>query len=435
MAFGMAFIGGGILWATQIPVNGNFWHDLAGPLFVTGVGTAFAFIPVSIGGLAGVTERDAGVASGLLNTSQQLGGAIGVAVASSIVASRLHTLIHHGHTTAAALTGGFQWALWVCGLTALPAIPLTFALIRRTEMAKAAATTQPTQAGLATPWDDATPPGSTDPVNTNQTPQTAKETQTMPTSTSNVAEARHTGPAAIADKSVLVTGANRGLGQALVDEALLRGAKRVYAASRQPFTHPDERVIPLALDVTDAAQIQTAAERVESLDILINNAGVSVPDDLTDRAAFDQHFAVNLFGTWAVTEAFLPLLTKSSGIVVNVVSVGALAAVPVLPAYSASKAAAFSVTQSLRALLAGRGVQVHAVLPGPIDTDMVRDLPIPKTAPEVVAQGIFDGVENGDEDIFPDAMSATMADAWRTGVAKQLERQNAALVQTQPIAA
>ena len=92
--------------------------------------------------------------------------------------------------------------------------------------------------------------------------------------------------------------------------------------------------------------------------------------------------------------------------VVNVVSIGALAAVPVLPAYSASKAALFSLTQSLRALLVGRGVKVHAVLPGPIDTDMVRDLPIPKTAPESVARGIFDGVENGDEDIFPDAMSA-----------------------------
>jgi EmrB/QacA subfamily drug resistance transporter len=153
MAFGMAFIGGGVLWATQIPVNGNFWPDLVGPLFVTGVGTAFAFIPVSIGGLAGVTEHDAGVASGLLNTSQQLGGAIGVAVASSIAASRLHTLIHHGHTTAAALTGGFQWALWVCGLTALAAIPLTFALIRRTGMPKAAATTQPTRAGLAASTD------------------------------------------------------------------------------------------------------------------------------------------------------------------------------------------------------------------------------------------------------------------------------------------
>jgi NAD(P)-dependent dehydrogenase (short-subunit alcohol dehydrogenase family) len=232
-----------------------------------------------------------------------------------------------------------------------------------------------------------------------------------------------------------VTGANRGLGQALVEEALRRGAKRVYAASRRPLSHPDKRVTRVVLDVTDAAQIQATSERVESLDILINNAGVSVPDDPSDRAAFERHLAVNLFGTWGVTEAFVPSLSKSKGAVVNVVSVGTLAAVPVLPAYSASKAAVFSLTQSQRALLAARGVEVHAVLPGPIDTDMVRDLPIPETAPESVAQGIFDGVENGDKDIFPDAMSATMAEAWRTGVAKELERQNAALVQPQPLAA
>ncbi len=142
MAFGMALIGGGILWATQITPTGNFWHDLAGPFFVAGMGTAFAFIPVSIGALAGVTERDAGVASGLLNTSQQLGGAIGVAIASSIAASRFRALVHHGSGTAAALTGGFQWALWVCGLTGLVAVPVTFLLIRRAEIAKAVASTQ-----------------------------------------------------------------------------------------------------------------------------------------------------------------------------------------------------------------------------------------------------------------------------------------------------
>jgi EmrB/QacA subfamily drug resistance transporter len=139
MAFGMGLIGGGILWATQISANGNFWHDLAGPFFVAGMGTAFTFIPVSIGALAGVVERDAGVASGLLNTSQQLGGAIGVAVASSIAATHFRTLIADGHTSAAALTGGFQWALWVCGLTALAAIPVSFLLIRRAEMARAVA--------------------------------------------------------------------------------------------------------------------------------------------------------------------------------------------------------------------------------------------------------------------------------------------------------
>jgi NAD(P)-dependent dehydrogenase (short-subunit alcohol dehydrogenase family) len=257
----------------------------------------------------------------------------------------------------------------------------------------------------------------------------------MSTSTADLSKARHRGRAAIENKTLLVTGANRGLGEALVEEALRRGAKRVYAASRQSFTHPDERVSPLVLDVTNIAQIEAAAERVGPLDILINNAGVSVPDDLTDQAALEHHLAVNLFGTWSVTAAFLPSLARSSGAVVNVVSLGALAAVPVLPAYSASKAAAFSLTQSQRALLAARGVEVHAVLPGPIDTDMIRDLPIPKTAPESVAQGVFDGLENGDEDIFPDPTAAAMAVGWRTGIAKAFERQNAALVQRQPVAA
>ena len=239
----------------------------------------------------------------------------------------------------------------------------------------------------------------------------------------------------IADKTVLVTGANRGLGRALVDEALSRGAKRVYAASRQRMVVRDERVAPLILDVTDLAQIQEAVGRVESLDILINNAGVSVPDDLSDRSAFERHLAVNLYGTLDVTQAFVPSLTRSHGAVVNIVSLGALAAVPVLPAYSVSKAASLSVTQSLRALLAGPGVSVHAVMPGPIDTDMVRSLDIPKTPPEDVARATLDGLERGEEDIFPDLMSQLLADGWRAGVAKGLERQNAALVAAEPIAA
>jgi NAD(P)-dependent dehydrogenase (short-subunit alcohol dehydrogenase family) len=243
------------------------------------------------------------------------------------------------------------------------------------------------------------------------------------------------GNTTVAGKTVLVTGANRGLGRALVEEALRRGAKRVYAASRRPLVHADERVTPLILDVTNEVQIREAVKAVESLDILVNNAGISLPDDLSDRAAVDRHLAVNLFGTWGVTEAFLPSLTRSGAAIVNVVSIGAFAAVPVLPAYSISKAAAFSLTQSLRALLAGRGVSVHAVMPGPIDTDMVRELPIPKTPPESVAQAVFDGMENGEEEIFPDPMSEMMAESWRTGAAKALERQNAALVQPQPLAA
>jgi NAD(P)-dependent dehydrogenase (short-subunit alcohol dehydrogenase family) len=239
----------------------------------------------------------------------------------------------------------------------------------------------------------------------------------------------------IADKTVLVTGANRGLGQALVDDALRRGARRVYAASRRPIAHADDRVTPVIMDVTDWSQIKRVGESVESLDILINNAGLSLPDDLSSRAAFEQHFDVNVYGPLMVTQALLPSLTQSKGRIVNVVSIGAFAAVPVLPAYSASKAAAFSVTQSLRALLAGRGVKVHAVLPGPIDTDMIRDLPIPKTPPESVASSILDGVENEEEEIFPDPFSEMQAESWRTGAAKELERQNAALVAAVPVAA
>ncbi len=130
MAVGMALIGGGILWATQAPVHGGFWSDLAGPFFVTGAGTAFAFIPISIAGLAGVKQGEAGLASGLLNTSQQIGGAIGVAVASTVAATHFKTLTIAGETGPAALTGGFQWALWVCGGIALAAVPVTFVFLR-----------------------------------------------------------------------------------------------------------------------------------------------------------------------------------------------------------------------------------------------------------------------------------------------------------------
>jgi NAD(P)-dependent dehydrogenase (short-subunit alcohol dehydrogenase family) len=232
----------------------------------------------------------------------------------------------------------------------------------------------------------------------------------------------------IADKTVLVTGANRGIGRALVEEALRRGATRVYAGTRQPLAHPDGRVTPLSLDVTNSEQIRAAVERVESLDILVNNAGLGRFDDLGERAALEQHLAVNLFGTYGVTQAFLPLLTRARGAIVNVVSVAAFASVPVMPAYSVSKAAAFSLSQSLRALLAGRGVSVHAVMAGPVDTDMSRDLEIPKASPASVARAILDGVERGEEDIFPDPMSGAMAASWRRSAAKELERQNAGLV-------
>jgi len=239
----------------------------------------------------------------------------------------------------------------------------------------------------------------------------------------------------IADKAVLVTGANRGIGRALVEDALSRGARRVYAGTRQPFAHPDGRVTPLTLDVTSAEQAQSAAQGIDSLDVLVNNAGIALYDDLSDRSVLEQHLAVNLFGPFRVTRAFLPLLTRSRGAVVNNVSMMAFAPVPLTPAYSISKAAAFSLTQSLRTLLGGQGVSVHAVLTGPVDTDMTRGFDIPKSSAESVARAIFDGLEKEEEDIFPDPMSQSMAESWRTGAGKALERQFASLAEQYPAVA
>jgi NAD(P)-dependent dehydrogenase (short-subunit alcohol dehydrogenase family) len=234
----------------------------------------------------------------------------------------------------------------------------------------------------------------------------------------------------IADKAVLITGANRGIGRALVDEALHRGARRVYAGTRDRFTATDERVVPVALDVTNDAQIQDAAGAVESLDVLINNAGIARYDDLSDPSMLEQHLAVNLFGTHAVTQAFLPALMRSRGAVINNLSVNALAPLPLIPAYSVSKAAALSLTQSLRAVLASQGVRVHAIFTGPVDTEMTRDLGIPKATPRSVAAAVFDALQRGECDIFPDPVSRSIAQRWHSGPAKELERQYAQLLAT-----
>jgi NAD(P)-dependent dehydrogenase (short-subunit alcohol dehydrogenase family) len=187
-------------------------------------------------------------------------------------------------------------------------------------------------------------------------------------------------------------------------------------------------VTPLTLNVTNVSQIQQAANEVDTLDVLINNAGVAIYDDLSNIDVIEQHLAVNFFGLLRVTHAFLPQLKRSKGAIVNNLSLAGLAALPVIPAYSVSKAAAFNLTQSLRALLASQGVTVHAVVLGPIDTDMNRGFNIPKASPESAAQGIFGGLENGEEDIFPDPASQSISEGWRAGVAKALERQFSAFV-------
>ena len=233
----------------------------------------------------------------------------------------------------------------------------------------------------------------------------------------------------ITGKTILITGTSRGLGRALVTEALRRGAKRVYAGTRTgELEHTDERVVPLKLDLTNLSQIQQAASDIDTLDVLINNAGIALFEDLSSADVIEQHLDVNFLGMFRMVSAFLPLLKRSHGAIVNNLSLAALAPIPILPAYSVSKAAAFNMTQSFRMLLGKQGVTVHGVIIGAMDTDMIKTLDIPKTSTEIVAMGIFDGLERGEEDIFPDPLSQTMAEGWRTGVAKAFERQNAAFV-------
>jgi NAD(P)-dependent dehydrogenase (short-subunit alcohol dehydrogenase family) len=232
----------------------------------------------------------------------------------------------------------------------------------------------------------------------------------------------------IADKTILITGANRGIGRALVTEALRRGAKRVFAASRGPLEIAHDRVTPVTLDVTSPSQIRAAVDLVDSLDVLVNNAGIAIYDDLSNLDVVEQHLQVNFFGMLRVTHAFLPLLKRSKGAVVNHLSLAGLAPLPIIPAYSISKAAAFNLTQSLRAILASEGVTVHGVVLGPVDTDMNRGLEIPKASPESAAGAIFDGLARGEDEIFPDPASASIADGWRAGVVKAMERDFAAFV-------
>jgi NAD(P)-dependent dehydrogenase (short-subunit alcohol dehydrogenase family) len=233
----------------------------------------------------------------------------------------------------------------------------------------------------------------------------------------------------LSGRTVLVTGANRGIGKALVGEALTRGAARVYAGTRQPLGYSDARVVPLTLDVTDADQVRAAADAVGSLDLLINNAGLAIwDDDLSDQSVLEQHFAVNVFGTFAMTRTLLPALIESRGAVLNILSTSSWANMPLLPSYSVSKAAAFSLTQGLRAYLASQGVRVHAAIIGTVDTDMTKAFDIPKAAPETVAVNIFDGLLRGEDEIFPDPMAELIADAWRTSALKAMEVEYAALV-------
>jgi NAD(P)-dependent dehydrogenase (short-subunit alcohol dehydrogenase family) len=246
----------------------------------------------------------------------------------------------------------------------------------------------------------------------------------------------------IAGTTALVTGANRGIGRALVEALLARGAAKIYATARRPEALAEVvaasggRVVPLKLDVTRPEDVRVAAAAAADVRLLLNNAGVVAKFDaaLTDPgwlAAARDEFEVNVLGLLSVTQAFAPILARhGGGAILNVNSVAGLVAFPVLATYSASKAAVHSLTQATRVLLAPQGTFVAGVYPGPIDTDMARDFPMEKTSPAAAALAILDGLEAGDEEIFPDRTSQQLGELFLHSP-KALERQIAA---PQPVA-
>jgi NAD(P)-dependent dehydrogenase (short-subunit alcohol dehydrogenase family) len=218
----------------------------------------------------------------------------------------------------------------------------------------------------------------------------------------------------IQSATALVTGASRGLGRALVQALLDARVRRVYAAARAEESLPalraldPARVVPIRIDVRDEAQVRAAAAAADDVDLLINNAGSLAGYNVLAMSpeALETDLDTNLRGPLQLVRAFLPVLERRpTAAIVNVLSVVSMASMAALGGYSASKAAAWSITQSLRGELRSRNIAVHAVFPGPVDTDMVRAMDMPKTAPADVAAAVLAGIEAGSEDIFPDPMS------------------------------
>ncbi|NQD36610.1 SDR family oxidoreductase [Permianibacter sp. IMCC34836] len=240
-------------------------------------------------------------------------------------------------------------------------------------------------------------------------------------------------------KTALVTGANRGIGAAIVDALIAAGASKVYAAARQLSDLAElsrrhgSKIVALELDVTNAEQVRAAVSRATDLQMLVNNAGVAAHAGgaFTDPqwlVAGRQEMEVNYFGTFQLSQAFAPVLAANGGgAIVNIGSVASLVNFPLFVAYSASKAATHSITQAARILLKAQGTQVFGVYPGPIDTRMAAEVPFDKTSPADAARAIVTAIEAGIEEIFPDPMSQSMGSAYLSSP-KALEQQVAAMV-------
>lgn len=244
----------------------------------------------------------------------------------------------------------------------------------------------------------------------------------------------------ISGSVALVTGANRGIGRALVESLLEKGAAKVYACARKPESLADllkshgDRVVAIELDVTNPEQIKSAAKAAPDVNLLINNAGFAGPwsvavTDPKNHEFIREEFEVNLFAPLNMSQAFAPILAANGGGgLVNVMSVAALVNFPMAITYSMSKAALHSLTQALRLELRAQGTQVTGVYPGPIDTDMADGVPFDKTPPGVAADNILDGVEEGQEENFPDPMSKDMGAGYEQSP-KGMEGQIAAMME------
>ena len=225
----------------------------------------------------------------------------------------------------------------------------------------------------------------------------------------------------IAGATALVTGANRGIGARFVAELLDRGAARIYAAARQPDTlertvaSADGRVEAVQLDINDPSSAEAAAAMCPGVDLLINNAGLLNFGGPLDAPIYSlrQEMETNYFGLINTTRAFVPVLEAAGGgAILNVLTIIALAPMRGMGGYCASKAAARSITQSLRADLASRSIDVHGSFPGGVDTDMLASVDGPKANPLHVAAASLDGVEQGIRDITPDEFSTDSYRAW-----------------------
>jgi NAD(P)-dependent dehydrogenase (short-subunit alcohol dehydrogenase family) len=223
----------------------------------------------------------------------------------------------------------------------------------------------------------------------------------------------------IEGKTALVTGASRGLGRHLASQLRDRGA-HVYAAARNPGTVDLPGVVPVALDVTDAASVAAAAATAGGVSILVNNAGIATGASLLsgDLPDIRLEMDTNFFGTLAVTRAFAPQLSgHDKSAVLNVLSVLSWITIPRSGGYSAAKSAEWSLTNALRLELAPQGTRVSALHVGYMDTDMTRHLDVPKSDPADIAKLAIDGIVAGDTEIVADETSRQVLARLSAGVA------------------